>query len=197
MTIFSGKAFRQQNRPRFTLIFSRVETLSHLRSWFKGADTTSVCKYLEERFGRLLQDGAVMNKPYLENIYKSLRAGNQFLSRLYRCHLFLRRPEARHLAEDGRALLNEYLGAAAGAHSRRLCRFKISPKLHLFCHCVLRLEQQAASQHYILSPLSHACQLDEDLVGKLATISRNVAAKTCHERTLRRYLISLRTHLGA
>jgi len=128
---------------------------------------------------------------YLECIHLALKEGNEFMRRVYRCHLFLRRPEARHLASHGFQLIEKYMLAANHAYALSSTRFKLSPKLHVLWHLVNRLHVSSQTQLWIFSPIAFSCQMDEDLVGKVSSISKSCAIRTVHERTLRKHLVKV------
>lgn len=168
-----------------------------LRNWFKGADTTAVCRFLEDFFSRTLEDYIGPHRVYLEKILEALSGGNAFLSQLYRSHLFLSRAEARECSRNGFKLISSYLHVATIAHRLDLTRFKITPKLHICFHLVDRLYQASleGSRTLCLNPVSFSCQLDEDLVGQVSTWSRAQSIRVVHERTIRAYLVNLRLQL--
>lgn len=168
-----------------------------IRSWFKGADTYAVSKYLEDKYFKLLSDYTAGGEKehYLRHIYKSIHAGNEFLSRLYRTHLFLRRPEARHIAEYGQSMINHYLSAASYAHKFKYTRFKLVPKLHLVWHLVAYLRESSATKTWCVSPVAFSCQMDEDLVGRVSTTSRSCSIRTVHVSTIRKYLVQVNLSL--
>ena len=175
-------------------IFPRFCALPLPRSWFKGHDTAAACRYLEHKFEKLLKDGCP-HKAYLESIHKALHSGNEFLRRVYRCHLFLRRPETRHLAYHGNEILKNYCLAANHAHALGKTRFKLIPKLHMFCHMVRILELSSKTQKWTMSPAAYMCQMDEDLVGRISTMSQTTSIRTVHEQTIRKYLVTVRLNL--
>ena len=126
-----------------------------LRSWFKGNDTRAVGVYLEERYRKvILENPDFEHMAYIVTIHSALKAGNAFLRNAYRGHLFLRRPEAKHLAFEGRTLLKQYASAADQAFALQFRRFRLTPKFHMTGHIVLRLEQGCARQPWILSPIA-------------------------------------------
>ena len=129
---------------------------------------------------------------YVGAIHKALFHGNEFMRRVYRAHLFMRRPEARHIAEHGRALMREYISCAEKAFDLQFCRFKYAPKLHIFGYMVLNLEKSIQAQTWIMTPIAYSCQLDEDTVGRISTLSKSCCLKTVHESTIRKYLVSVR-----
>lgn len=96
---------------------SNVVEKNCFRSWFKGADTTASARYLEWKYFNILQTvpEGYPHRDYLESVRGALREANEFLSRLFKTQLFMRRPEAKHIAKHGRALLNKFTSAAQAA----------------------------------------------------------------------------------
>ena len=167
-----------------------------LRSWFKGNDTRAVCTWLECKYSEVIaRDPQPVQFNYLKTIWCALKAGNDFLRRAYRCHLFMRKREAKHLAEQGRQLLLAFMSAASQAFAMNACRFKITPKYHLFGHVVLWLERACERQAWILSPISFSCQIDEDIVGRVCKTSTTCGMKRLRESTIRKYLVNVRAHM--
>ena len=169
---------------------------SVLRSWFKGADTRAVAVYLERRYNKVISDNpAFEHLSYLMTIHRALKAGNGFMRRLYNSHLFLRKPEAKHVALEGRSLLTQFSLAANAAFALGYCRFKFTPKYHMLSHIVLLLERGSVELPWTLSPISYSCQLDEDLVGRVSKVSTTRSSKLIHEGTIRKYLVNVRLHM--
>lgn len=165
-----------------------------LRGWFKGADTTAVCKYLEHKFHQTLESE---HSDYVESIYMALSAGNNFLRLLYSADLFMPQSLTQRVAACGRQLLSQYLRAASIAHSLSKTRFKLIPKFHLFCHIVMNLEATSDSKNrsFCINPLAFSGQLDEDLVGRASGMSRTCSIRRVHEQTIRKYLVAVRLNL--
>lgn len=191
----------ENTRTRFFYLceYMRIVFPKHpdgFRSWFKGADTAAVARYLEWKYFQIQKDHPeASNQDYLHVIYQALVAGNEFLRKLYHAHLFMRRPETRHIAKHGRALLTFYTEAVQKAFGLGKARFKLAPKLHMFCHVIRVLEQSSVSSTWTLCPVAYSCQMDEDLVGRICTLSRTASSRCVHERTLRKYLVNVNVAL--
>ena len=182
---FLFETFEKSSKDTFCKVFLP-------RSWFKGADTRAVCTFLEHKYGVIVESGQdPPHLPYVTAIWEALVSGNDFLRRLYRGHLFLGKIEAKRLAKQGRLLLTHYNLAAQHAYSLGYCRFKFAPKQHAFSHVVHRLEA-SCSLEWTLNPCSYMCQLDEDVVGQVSTLSKSCSIRRVHENTLRKYLVKVR-----
>ena len=134
---------------------------------------------------------------YLKAIHSALSGLNKFFHNLYNAHLWMRRPEAKHTAQHGRAVLENYLRAASHALRLKFTKFKLIPKHHMLCHVIRVLEQSSVNQKWTLSPVASMCQQDEDLVGRVSALSRACDIRTVHERTLRKYLVKVQLLLTA
>ena len=168
------------------------------RMWFKGADTYSVCKFIEAKFRDL--DG---DRLYFDCIHLAAKGGNCALSELYSNGLWLRPSQAVRVANASMACLLRYRECAQLAFARGKCRFKLPPKFHAFTHIAHGVIEQlgnvgddrlATDQPSILNPLSYCCQQDEEFVGQLAILSRTANAGYVHEGTANKYLYNLAQH---
>ncbi|CAK9029997.1 Uncharacterized protein SCF082_LOCUS19039 [Durusdinium trenchii] len=81
-------------------------------SWVKGADTAAAARYLEHKYSGVIEDHPNHERiHYLKAIHSALSGLNKFFHNLYNAHLWMRRPEAKHTAQRGRAVLKNYLRA--------------------------------------------------------------------------------------
>lgn len=169
---------------------------SFSRGWFKGADTTAIAKYLEYKYGLVLQ-ATSLHKEYTTCILNAICSGNKFLSRLFRANLFMGKVETQELASFGRQLLDHYTTAANLSYRMGRTRFKLIPKLHKLCHVIMHLEHASSSREWCLSPCVYMCQQDEDLTGRTSSMPKSCSIKNVHERTLRKYLVTVQLNLHA
>ena len=126
----------------------------HLRSWFKGADTVVVNKYLAWKFRGLLETAGLDNdvSSYFREILKCLDATNEFMGTLYASGLFLFRLRLVKVVRTGQAMLSSYASCARMAYQRSLARFKYNAKFHMLCHIVLALQRDLEANR---RPLNH------------------------------------------
>ena len=161
-----------------------------LRVWFKGADTTVVLKFL----ACYLEHNAPHNDEYLQCLLRCCQAANKFLSLLYHAELWLPRRTARMVVRAGRDYILLYKSLAKTAYEMRLTRYLLTPKLHLFMHCIHILEQQIAAKVHVVNPLSDSCQMCEDFINKVSTLGRNVSPRKFCEATLKQYMLCVHKH---
>ena len=133
---------------------------------------------------------------YLSSMLDSLRAANAFMRILFRSGLWLSLDRCRAVAKAGLAFLKAYLEASHAAYTMGRTRFKVTPKFHAMIHIVDSLVCASnAKQRWTLSPLSESTQMDEDFVGKVASITTSVDVRVVHSQTLDRYKTNVWKHL--
>jgi hypothetical protein len=161
-------------------------------SWFKGADTSLMCKWLESFYEQWLAGPpeAIKNRGLVEAIYKSLVGANTFMHILYSSGLWLTRAEGIAAYTAGRMFLDKYVESASLSLGLQRTRFALKPKLHCFHHfCeAIRWQLVELNLEFALNPLVEGCQCDEDMVGKVSRLNRRVHVSTQVERTLEKYL---------
>ena len=161
------------------------------RSWYKGADTTAVCLFLEAFFREHLASLRIRDE-YLQSIFEACEAANCFLTTLYHGGLWLPRSVCRAAAQAGLNFLKSYKESAQLAYDMGKTRFKIQPKIHAAIHIIDDLckvvEQR---QEWGWNPLGDGVQMDEDLVRKVSATSKAASTRTVHQATLSRYLLNV------
>ena len=75
-----------------------------------------------------------------------------------------------------------------GAGAKWLSHFPLHPKLHALHHIAHEIFREAEISDYVLNPGVFACPMDEDFIGRTATISRCISPRIISKRTLERYL---------
>lgn len=171
-----------------------MNLFSLLRGWFKGNDTTTLCRYLEWKFGEIRSSGDVKesDRDYVECIYAALRATNVALSTMFSAGLWLSGAEQNSLIQSLSVLLDCFQKAANHAFTKHWTRFKLQPKFHSVCEVKFQLmfERRAGAQS--LNPVAFATQQDEDFVGRLCNFSKVVSSRTLSAKVIERYQIALR-----
>ena len=165
-----------------------------LRGWFKGNDTTTLCRYLEWKFSEVLSSGQLKESDiaYVQSIYDALVATNTCLSTMFNAGLWLEHRERNNVISSLKALLSCFKKAADHAYSINLTRFKLQPKYHLTCEVLYKLMCDKRRGSMSINPIAWATQLDEDFVGRLCVFSRVVSGRTLAAKTIERYKIALR-----
>ena len=161
------------------------------RSWFKGADTTIVCKWLEWKIPRFEADYEGDHDEHLSQLSRALVEGNSFMSALYHQPLWLKPSDALRISNHGLAFLSLYSSLAGYAFQQGWPRYKLQPKFHMLAHILYSLRDAGSKNIETLNPIAFSCQLDEDFIGRVATLSRTVSSRTIHERTIQRFLLNV------
>ena len=131
-------------------------------------------------------------KPYFRRMASFFAHADKFLRLLYSCNVWLSPIQSQTLIHHGHGFLEDFRSLAGFAyHDLELTRWKIQPKFHMAAEVLYQLQQDVAAGRDSINPLAHACQVDEDWIGQVATISRHVSSVTVHIRTIRRYLLAL------
>ncbi|CAE7770414.1 unnamed protein product [Symbiodinium sp. CCMP2592] len=162
-------------------------------AWFKGADTTFVIKYLLWKFQDVLEKHELQDSDsrYLSDILSCLRSADGFMSSLYRGSLFLGPRSLPKVVRLGRSMVHMYAKIASLAYERGLARYKLNPKFHMLLHIILQLRLDLHANREALSPISHSCQMAEDVINRIATLGRACAPRMVAERTLYLYKVEL------
>ena len=87
------------------------------------------------------------------------------------------------------------------AYQQGKTRFKLPPKFHAYVHIVHGVIEQLGKLPQsvlegdlpsIYNPLAESCQMDEDFVGHIATLSRASVLHAVHKKTIGMYLTNLK-----
>ena len=160
-----------------------------LRAWFKGADTSAACRFLEFRYAQLEPQA------YTQAIYEAICSANQFLRGLYGHGLWIRASDAQMIQASGLKFVSQYVTAAHHALVLEKTRFKLAPKLHALLHIIQYLRDELATgAQWVQSPIQWSTQQDEDFVGKISKLSLAVSSRTVHAQTMAKYATNFWEH---
>ena len=168
----------------------------HLRSWYKGADTTSILLYLQERVEQEIKNVEEEFVNYFKLIHAMISAGNRFMRTLFHCALWLTEGERDILIGSGTEVAQVFKQCARFAYARGLTRWKLQPKFHMLGEIIFEMEEDKRNGCESLSPLASSTQMDEDFVGHISQSSRHVSIRTLHEKTIGRYKLLFAMHSG-
>ncbi|CAK9038870.1 Uncharacterized protein SCF082_LOCUS22806 [Durusdinium trenchii] len=162
-------------------------------NWFKGQDTVTLLLFLEHRFESAVREVEPHVVAFFQEMFNTIKAANAnvFLKSLYRTALWLTSEERDCLLKSGHECIRGFQQCAEKAFELELPRFKYQTKLHMYGEILFGLENERHHGQPSLSPLVFATQLDEDLVGKVSSMSRTVSVRTVHTRTLAKYQLAL------
>ena len=186
--------FIYKNDIIYIYMFDQIDLL-YRRCWFKGADTSALCLFMESCLAKHLEDQTVADE-FLNDIYHCFSAANRFKKVLYASGLWLSLDKCQAAAQAGLDFLRLYLLSSHRAYALGKTRFKLTPKFHACIPVVDGLVTAFNSRRrWTLSPLSEGTQMDEDFVGKLSNIAVKVSPRMVHTHTLQRYLMVVSTQL--
>ena len=161
-----------------------------LRSWFKGADTTSLLIFLEDKL-KGAYPNVVEERPYYQDMLLAVCSANAFLKTLYHGGLWLSATESSYVIAEGQKCLKHFQRCAERAFHLGFTRWKLQPKFHMLGEVLFEMGTLRMAGKPVPNPLTYSCQMDEDLVGRVSAFSRVVSSRTIHERTLSRYQVAL------
>ena len=153
-------------------------------SWNKAEVTTNMTLFLESLLSEVTDD------PLLRQAFSAAKSLNAFFRNLYAASLFLSAAESSYISSLGQAFIRKYCELADECYrQRKPFLYPLFPKIHSLDHLVLRMQQQGELHGFSCNPIATACQMDEDLVGKVSRISRRVNIRTVVKRCFQRYLV--------
>ena len=162
------------------------------RSWFKGNDTRSLTKYLEQKLKHSLDELSGDTLGYFTEIVRLLCHGNKFMHILYSARLWLTSRQRDNAITSGDKFVASFLRLAQAAYEHDQCRWKLQTKFHMLGELIFSLKWDRARGANSINPLSYATQIDEDFIGRISTASRFVSCRTLHEKTIERFLLKLK-----
>lgn len=162
-------------------------------NWFKGDGTRTILHYLENRYETLVVSH-IEPADYLSTILESIKGANHFMHVLYNAGLWLTSAERDGVISGLTRFLRNYRRCATMSYKKGLPRFRLSPKFHTAAEVLFELLHAKKRGMDSLNSLVFSTQIDEDFVGKVATYSRAVSARTVHQKTVQRYKLGLAVH---
>ena len=116
---------------------------------------------------------------------------NHFMRTIYQHDVFLPSATGAELANDLYVYVRAYMFEAFAASREGSSYFPLHPKLHALHEIGHELLRQSKVASFCLNPVAHVCSMDEDFIGRTATLSRQVSPRLVSRRTLERYLCHL------
>ncbi|CAE7029678.1 unnamed protein product, partial [Symbiodinium sp. KB8] len=180
--------------PSLAFLYGELKDFSEKNglTWFKGADTVVVLKFLVHKFTTILENADLelgSCRSYLQRILDCLVSSNNFMSGLYRAGLFLEGRRLKRILRHATAMLDGYATCAALAMAQDRARFKYNPKWHFLCHVIHQLHTDSRHHGISLNPLSSSCQMPEDFINKVSTLTRSVQPRRMPLSTIDKYQI--------
>lgn len=167
--------------------------------WSKGADTAFVTKFIDWLMVEIFRGDhgdEWGSDAILHGIQAYGKAVGAFLRILYASGYFLESNDAREAIFNGLACSRQFVALATLCVGQKLCLFKVTPKLHMFCHVLLAmLQQYRIDPTAVINPLAQATFQCEDFVGRVARLSRRVSPKIHGTKVILRYLAAIEKSL--
>lgn len=116
---------------------------------------------------------------------------NYVMRFLYSADLWLKRPDALNVSNALMQFIRAYLLLARLCYDRGENKFACVPKLHAIHEIQFQMTHQAKIAFWILNPMCETCSVDEDLIGRVALLTRRVSPKIIAKRSLARYLAQI------
>ena len=93
------------------------------------------------------------------------------------------------LFQHGNAALTGCSWLAEKSLPLNVCAFALVPKVHMVKHTVVELQDALQwTQGLLLSPMTFACETNEDVIGKICRLSSRTDGRTMEKRVLEMYL---------
>lgn len=116
---------------------------------------------------------------------------NRFMKGIYEQDVFIDSGVAGHLSDCLYQFIAAYCYQADAAFQAGEVLFALFPKLHAVHEVAHRMRHQSRRSPYTWNPAATSCSMDEDFIGRYATLSRCVSPKQIAKRTLQRYLCQI------
>ena len=159
--------------------------------WHKGALSTSLMAYVQERF----EMESFNDEPLLVLAAEACGAIQQCSKLLYRSSVWLDPGVSGMCAELGFKFLRRYAQMATLAKSNNRNLFVFQPKIHVLHHFLVDMWDAHKRNVWGLSPLATSCQPSEDFIGRPSRLARRVTPQSpALDRIMDRYLQSSYHH---
>ena len=160
----------------------------------KGADSMILLKWLSWFLRLQLKQPQVQGyETILGTMRQTVEACQEMFQIMHSHKLFLERDCATRLYFACMRLVRGYRLLAKQAISVNVRAFVLKPKLHALHHVAHQLKTELeGGQILIQSPQSHACEINEDYIGRVARLSRRVNIRVCDLRIIERIFLKTR-----
>lgn len=145
--------------------------------WNKGHTTVTLSQFVAHWLSSNDLTGDSVTLRLLRLCKEANEDMNGALTRLYSLDLWLASSTAKSIGIQGRRFLQKFAQAAMVAYEAGQAYFIMMPKMHPIHHIMDELITTAETCQWVLNPLAHAVQCDEDMIGRVCRISRKVSAQ--------------------
>ena len=157
----------------------------------KGSDTMLMLQWLRtlsatQQFD--LQDPT--HGVMFEVMYQTACSAIRFFEVQNTHGIWLQKDCATVLQEQASGFLRGFAWLAAQTLRSEFNGWGLKPKLHYLKHVQLELLDAARANHsFILNPMLFGCEQNEDLIGRVCTLSRKVSSRLMQQRVLECFLV--------
>ena len=116
---------------------------------------------------------------------------NDFFRSLYKSDLWLEKTYTQSMAAKLLQFIRVYVHLAWKSFEKFENKFALVPKVHALHEVQEEMVRQAAVSQWVLNPICETCSVDEDLIGRVAILTRRVSPKIIGKRALARYLAQI------
>ena len=153
----------------------------------KGSDSLILLRWCS--FFTKLQ----MERPTVAGYGELLSCMLQIFRLIHSHRLFLERPCASLLYVSMMRVLRGYKKLGLLPLSMHIRAFILKPKTHALHHLAFSIKEALEAGHpIVLNPEAHACEMNEDLIGRVSRLSRRVGVRLMNKRVLERYFLKKR-----
>lgn len=158
--------------------------------WNKGALTTTLSLWLQFFCEQRSLEGSSDSR--LSLVASGTRALNSMMRSFYEQDLWLDRQSKNLILTAGNHFLQATSQLAVLNYRLKKIFFPITPKHHMLYHVLKNISWQSDICQFAWNPLSEFCALDEDFIGRVAKVSREVNPRKTCLRVVERYLLFCR-----
>ena len=115
------------------------------------------------------------------------KALNRFVSGMYHADLWIPRSQVVFLVQNGEHFIKAYCYLAFLSNRQGEPKFSARPKLHML-HEAIVFFRRSLGLEFCYNIIAESCSVDEDMVGRIAFLTRHVSPRLTGLRTLERYL---------
>ncbi|CAE7342714.1 unnamed protein product, partial [Symbiodinium sp. CCMP2456] len=158
----------------------------------KGSDTTLLLQYIKFFVTILLQRPSLprSHAHLFRALRKTITESQEAFEIMYSHGLWLRRPCAQQLYLRLMSVLSGYQYVAKQALTMGLTFYSLKPKFHAIHHLAYDLRVALLAEAKLIpNPITWNCEMGEDLIGRICSLSLKVSVTTINKRVLQRHFL--------
>ncbi|CAE7379893.1 PU1 [Symbiodinium sp. CCMP2456] len=158
----------------------------------KGSDTTLLLQYIKFFVTILLQRPRLPrgHAHLFRLLRKTIEESQKAFEMMYSHGVWLRRPCAQNLYLRLMSVLSGYQHLAHHAVGMGMSFFALKPKFHAIHHLAYDLRVALLTDAKLIpNPITWNCEMGEDLIGRVCSLSMKVSTRTINKRVLQRHFL--------